>query len=171
MNNPATTVDFPMCPTEEPPEDTYQVAFETINGQIDRQSRLISSFYQRASILIGASGISTALLTRENLAIVWLLPIGLFIAAIVLAVISLLFSSAQQVEPTSILEGMDAHEPKEFKAGVLNSLVGMYESIGETIPKRTRLLSTAMILFTSGWLVSFLILAVLALDSIGGTLK
>lgn len=142
------------------------LAIDAVNGQLERQSRVISSLHQRASILIGASGISTALLMEEEVTLVRLTPIALFVVSIVLAVASLSFKTAAQLDPRLIMNGFENDEQEDFEGGVLEGLVRQFESVQETVPSRTNSLKLAMILFASGWVLTFLILFIQVIDSI-----
>lgn len=142
--------------------------FDAVKGQLDRQAGLIGSLYHRASVLIGASGISTALLTRDNLPIVWLLPIGLFVGAIVLAVFSLRFQKAKQLDLGRMIASAQTQTQARVERNLLNAFVGLYESTRRTVIHRSRVLAVGMSLFAGGWLVAFVILLVQSLNRLEG---
>lgn len=150
----------------ERPEKDSDLLLALINTEVERQSRLVGSLYQRASILIGASGISTALLTRDDLPLAWLVPIFLFVTSIVLAVLSLFFQKGKAPNPATLIDRWDRHDPERFRRNVLNGAAESHKIVDKSVRHRARLLSAGMILFASGWIFSFTILFISALNSL-----
>lgn len=139
-------------------EKIHNLVIATVSQELDRQSKMVSSLYSRATLLIGASGISAALITQEELLPVWLIPITCFTAAIVLAIISLKFQTAEGVDPDLTLKLLEEKDLINVQYSVIHALKKIHDSVRETIKARSRILSAGMIVFGSGWVVTLLIL-------------
>ncbi|KAM9866740.1 hypothetical protein ACIFOC_00432 [Leucobacter aridicollis] len=100
--------------------------------------------------------------------IAWLLPIGLFVGAIVLAVVSLRFQKAKQLDLGRMITAAESQSQARIERNLLKALVGLYDSTKQTVTHRSRVLTVGMSLFAGGWMMTFVILIVQSLDRLEG---
>lgn len=137
-----------------------RLVIDTLNGELSRQSLVVGSLYTRSTILVGASGISTALLTRESLPAEWLLPFGCFVATIVLAIVSLWFTSGRTIDPSSLIAAKDGFTHEAADVSIIEALKDTYSDAEMSIHRRRNFLAAGMICFGAGWVISFIILLI-----------
>ena len=155
----------------KPPEETYEASdqsavdvlvIEVIKDELLRQSRVAGSLYTRSTILVGASGISSALLTREDLPAEWLLPFTCFVASIILAILSLRFPTGQTIDPGSLAASKNEMSLQQAHETVITALQEVHQDGNSSIHHRKNLLTAGMIVFGVGWSCALIILIVQA---------
>lgn len=106
--------------------DALDVVLDEVRRTRSLQSARIDSLRSRAGVQIGASGIAAGLLSSLADSPLWLIPVGMFLAAAVFGTLSILPRTGMTVQPNLVLEQAEGQSALQVKANVIAGIISEY---------------------------------------------
>ncbi len=146
--------------------DALDVVISEVRRTRDLQSSRLGNLRGTASILIGASGIASGLLSAAAENRVWLIPIALFLLAAGFGLAVIWPTSGQHVQPRLTFEQAAGESATQVKANVAAGIIAEYGTQESRVASRARLITIGAVVFLLG--IASIIVVTLTTDSSAG---